>query len=46
MKTEAKKTGSWYSERNTTTEPCGFDANLEWIIRCGKRIALVKKEAS
>ena len=38
-------TGSWYTERNTYTEPCSFDSTLEWICRAGKQIALVKKEA-
>lgn len=48
MKTAQMKkgTGSWYTERNTTTEPSEIPS-MEWIVRCGKRIALVpiKKEA-
>ena len=48
MKTAQMKkgTGSWYTERNTTTEPSEIPG-MEWIVRCGKRIALVpiKKEA-
>ena len=39
-----KGTGKWYTEKGTYTEPCSFDPSLEWICRCGTRIALVKKE--
>jgi hypothetical protein len=39
-----KGTGAWYTEKNTTTAPCAHDDSLEWIVRCGKYIALVPKE--
>lgn len=41
-----KGTGTWYTEKATTTEPSNIQG-MEWIVRCGKRIALVpiKKEA-
>jgi hypothetical protein len=32
--------GAWYTERGTTTEPSAIPG-MEWIVRCGKRIALV-----
>lgn len=48
MKTAQMKkgTGSWYTDRNTTTEPSEIPG-MEKLIRCGKFIALVpiKKEA-
>jgi hypothetical protein len=33
-------TGSWYTERGTTTEPSTVKG-MEWVCRAGKRIALV-----
>lgn len=41
-----KGTGTWYTEKATTTAPSEIQG-MEWIVRCGKRIALVpiKKEA-
>jgi hypothetical protein len=42
-KNTTRKHRSWYSERNTTTAPCAHDDSLEWIVRCGKYIALVPK---
>ena len=35
-----KGTGKWYTEQGTYTEPSNIDG-MEWICRCGKRIALV-----
>lgn len=39
-------TSTWYTERGTYTEPSSIEG-MEWICRCGKRIALVpiKKES-
>jgi hypothetical protein len=33
-------TGQWYTEKNTTTAPSKVEG-MEWIVRCGKYIALV-----
>ncbi len=41
--TMKKGTGTWYTEKGTTTEPSSIEG-MEWIVRCGQRIALVKKE--
>lgn len=33
-------TGTWYTEKGTTTEPSEIPG-MEWIVRAGKKIALV-----
>lgn len=45
-KSRKQGTGSWYTEKGTTREPCTFDSSLEWICRAGKYIALVPKKES